>query len=227
MSDYENYFSARGVSADDYLNCKLPAYFNEILPPDKGANILDFGCGFGQTIRNLKNIGYENVRGYDIEPNAIQHCLQSGYDVFETLPRDQHFDLIIMSHVLEHFDKNKIISTLVTLREMLSPSGKLFLCVPNAQSNTGCYWAYEDFTHNLLFTSGSLLYVLRQAGFKSIVFIDPECLSGASLIMKLIRKLLLNLYKGHVWFWNMVTGSSFHKSSPQIFSYEIKVLAGD
>lgn len=42
--------------------------------------------------------------------------------------------------------------------------------MPNAQSNTDCYWAYEDFTHYTLFIAGSLLYVLREAGFTNIEF---------------------------------------------------------
>ena len=38
------------------------------------------------------------------------------------------------------------------------------------QLNTDCYWAYEDFTHYTLFIAGSLLYVLREAGFTNIEF---------------------------------------------------------
>ncbi len=50
--------------------------------------------------------------------------------------------------------------------------------MPNAQSHTGCYWAYEDFTHNTLFTAGSLLYVLKMAGFAHIEIIDKDALVG-------------------------------------------------
>lgn len=227
MQDYENYFSARGVSPDCYSNYELPFYFHEILPPEKTVRILDFGCGFGQSMSALKNMGYVNVQGCDIELDAIQYCRQSGHVVYDELPSDQRFDLIIMNHVLEHVDKSKIIPTLFGLKEKLNDNGKIFICVPNAQSNTGCYWAYEDFTHNLLFTSGSLYYVLRQAGYKSIIVIDPECLAGMRPIKKLIRKTLLILYRKNLWFWNWVTGSAFHKPSQQIFSYEIKVLAGN
>lgn len=55
---------------------------------------------------------------------------------------------------------------------LLTDKGQVFIRVPNAQSNIGCYWAYEDFTHNLLFTAGSLLFVLCSAGFENIKLID-------------------------------------------------------
>lgn len=51
-----------------------------------------------------------------------------------------------MSHVLEHVEKPLIISTLFTSRKHLfkQQNGALLVKVPNAQSNTGCYCAFED-----------------------------------------------------------------------------------
>lgn len=50
------YFEARGVDSEMYADTKLPAYYKEVLeslPAD--ARILDFGCGFGQTLNAIKN----------------------------------------------------------------------------------------------------------------------------------------------------------------------------
>jgi hypothetical protein len=101
----------------------------------------------------------------------------------------------------------------------------VIITVPNAQSNTGAYWAYEDFTHEYLFTSGSIYYVLTLAGFRQIEFIDIDCTEGLPIIKKLVRKILLKMYKAKVHFYNKITCSSFHKQSPEIYSFEIKVLA--
>lgn len=80
-----------------------------------------------------------------------------------------------MSHVLEHLPKDMIIPVLQKIRDsLLNKDGELCIMVPNAMSNTNCYWAYEDFTHNTLFTPGSLLFVLREAGFSDITFLDPD-----------------------------------------------------
>jgi len=50
-----DYFSARGVSGAMYENAPLPYYFKEIIESlPQGARILDFGCGFGQTLRAIQ-----------------------------------------------------------------------------------------------------------------------------------------------------------------------------
>jgi hypothetical protein len=97
--------------------------------------------------------------------------------------------------------------------------------VPNAQSNTGAYWAYEDFTHHTLFTTGSIYYVLKSAGFDSIEFLDPQGTSNSGFAIKIIKRLFLKVYKLKKLFWNKVTSSSYHEPSPEIFTYELKVLA--
>jgi hypothetical protein len=67
--------------------------------------------------------------------------------------------------------------------------------------------------------------VLKAAGFENIKFIDPDCTEGLSLAKKIVRKLLLALYKINKQFWNRATSSSFHRPSLQVFSFELKVLA--
>lgn len=69
---------------------------------------------------------------------------------------------------------------------MLADNGIIFISVPNAQSHTGCYWAYEDFTHSYLFTAGSLEYVLRAAGFSNVHIVDADCTTGCSLKRKIL-----------------------------------------
>ena len=139
---------------------------------------------------------------------------------------DFKFDVIILTHIIEHIQKSKIITTLTFIKnEFLSENGKLLIAVPNAQSNTDCYWAYEDWTHTTLFTSGSIYYVLKAAGFDKIEFLDIDCTLGSSKIKSTVRKFFLMLYASNKKFWNKITHSAFHQQSPQIFSYEIKVKA--
>ena len=130
-----------------------------------------------------------------------------------------------MSHVLEHFPKEQVIPQLVKLKGLLKPSGALIVMVPNAQSHTGAYWAYEDFTHFLLFTSGSIYYVLRAAGFNEVEFLDVDCTIGMAGWKRTIKQILLKCYVLNYRFWNRVTTSSTHEPSPLIFSYEIRAIA--
>lgn len=131
-----------------------------------------------------------------------------------------------MTHVLEHIKKDDIIDTLSLIKGKLLKKGSLiFISVPNAQSNTGCYWAYEDFTHTTLFTAGSLLYALRSAGFSKIEIIDPYGIEKFNSIVRVLKFILLQVYILNKEFWNKVTSSSYHKQSPKVFSFEIKAVA--
>ncbi len=231
--NHNEYFSYCNIVSSDYKNYQLQDYLRSVLPIDKKARIIDIGCGLGQTLIALKKLGYNNVRGIDISTYAVEQCKAKGLDV--TLSpniisfcrkRKKKYDFIVMSHVLEHVAKNEIIDTLKVIRsKILSDDGLLCIMVPNAQSNTGCYWAYEDFTHSLLFTSGSLFYVLKSAGFSNIKFLDIDGLQGHDFFRKMVKSVLLKYYKIKSNFWNKVTISSYHVQSPQIFTFEIKAIA--
>ena len=192
--------------------------------------VLDVGCGYCQFLRALQSRGLRLLRGIDVEANAVAYGRQLGLQVDECTvgdflgaPGTDRYDLIMMSHVLEHLPKDQVIETLRGLRALLRPGGTLIVCVPNAQSNTGAYWAYEDFTHTTLFTAGSLVYVARMAGFADIRFIDVDATAGSSLPRRTLRRLLLAAYRANRHFWNKVTASAYHAPSPEIYSYEIKV----
>jgi SAM-dependent methyltransferase len=222
-----NYFDYRNVDASFY-DTVVPHWIKFELE-SKDVTILDYGCGFGQTLLALRNEGYNNIYGVDIETNAINHCIQKDLNVKKLDLNDLQnpFDIIILTHVIEHCPKDQIINTLSCIRnEFLNTNGKLLLAVPNAQSNTGSYWAYEDWTHSTIFTSGSIYYVLKAAGFNSVEFLDIDCTLGTeSKIKKIIKKFLLKIYILNKIVWNKVTNSSYHEPSPQIFSYEIKCKA--
>lgn len=228
--DYTTYFSNRGLSAESYSVPSLPAYLRSILPDDKSIRILDFGCGFGQSLRALEALGYENLVGYDIAPDAIEYCRKVGLNVIdgrlgEVSEMGGEFDLIVCSHVLEHLEKTQVIPKLKDLQSLLRLNGQIFVAVPNAQSNTGCYWRYEDFTHHTLFTAGSLIYVLQRAGFRNVHLHDIDCLEGTHGLKRLAKSFFLWIYRRNFEFWNRVTSSSFHRPSPIVNSYEVKALA--
>jgi predicted TPR repeat methyltransferase len=230
---YDDYFNNRNISKNNYTDSPLQKYLMQVLPNDKMIKILDIGCGLGQTLNALKNNGYNNIKGIDISADAIAQCRSNGHDVdlisdiisFCKNNRNK-FDFIIMSHVLEHIPKHKIIDTLKVInKKILKREGLLCIMVPNAQSNTDCYWAYEDFTHTVLFTSGSIYYVLREAGFSKVKYLDINGLDETKIYYKIFKHILLKIYKANKRLWNRVTSSSYHEPSPQIYTYEIKVLA--
>jgi cyclopropane fatty-acyl-phospholipid synthase-like methyltransferase len=229
----DSYFKARNIEMASYSEYRMPLHIINNLPASKEAVILDIGCGLGQMLNQLKLKGYNNLLGVDISNESIEACVKLGINVElidDVISYSKNtktkFDFIVMSHVLEHIEKEKIIDTLKAIKENLLISGGVFLLmVPNAQSNTGCYWMYEDFTHHTLFTAGSLSYVLLASGFEEIEFVDPYCVSESSRIGKVIKMGLIKLYEMKNNFWNKVTSSSYHNPSPKIYSFELKVKA--
>lgn len=101
---------------------------------NKGANILDVGCGTGFLLGLLRAKGWEDGTGIDQSEAVVQygrerHGLElevgSIYD-FTGGP----FDLVTACHILEHL--SDVSAFLRRLRQLLTPSGLLYIEVPNA-----------------------------------------------------------------------------------------------
>lgn len=107
----------------------------------------------------------------------------------------------------------------------MKENSRLCVIVPNAQAETGCYWAYEDFTHMTMFTTGSLFYVLRASGFDSIDFINSDGYEDFPGIKSGFKKLLLRLFIANKHFWRKITLTQIHSPSPEIYTFEIRALA--
>tara|TARA_B100000282_G_C31662643_1_gene458253 strand:+ start:177 stop:881 length:705 start_codon:yes stop_codon:yes gene_type:complete len=228
---YNNYFKLRNINENFYKNYKVPNYILKIIKDNNIKKILDFGCGIGQLVKALKEKNIDIV-GMDNSDQAIQIGKKNGIDIIKVNNLDEEkenyknkFDLIIISHVLEHQKKNEMKVFLSNLKYMLKNEKYLLTIVPNAQSLTGVYWRYEDFTHEFLFTSGSLFYLLSENGFENIKFLDIYATSKLNYPLKIIRYLVIRIYELFHQMFLKITGNSYHSGSKNIFTYEIKCLS--
>jgi 2-polyprenyl-3-methyl-5-hydroxy-6-metoxy-1,4-benzoquinol methylase len=228
-----SYFSARRVVFDDYKNFKLPKYLINELPKDKMSKILDIVSGPGHFLKAFKELSYCNVQGIDIDTFAVENSKKDGLtvelitDLNDYLANDKEkYDFIIMNHLIEHLKKDEIIPILKMIYDnKLNKGGKLFIASPNAQSLIGAYWAYEDWTHNTIFTSGSLYFVLYLAGFRDIRFLDVYGLTSLKIYAKFIRYLALKFYEFYLKIRNRITINPYHPPSEMILTWEIKCIA--
>ena len=230
MNNY--YYKCRNYSFPSKLLPGTPRYLIPYIPKNKDAYILEIGCGEGKFIADcVVTHKRKNVIGIDISEESVSFCKKYNLPVFQedvfSFLNDTEikFDFIYMSHVLEHFSKDKTIPLLHLIHKKLSTNGKLFIVVPNAQSSVDSYWMYEDFTHDTLFTTGSLYYVLCEAGFDKIEFVDLDGFGKQKGWKIKMRKFFLKLYKQFKKFERWITNSYYHNPSPISYAWEIKVIA--
>lgn len=133
--------------------------------------IFDIGCNLGQSIevfRDCKVYGTE----YDIESIKYAeskglHILHGGIEQLEAL--EEKADLIILSHVLEHFSDLRY--ELNRISKLLAPNGYLYVSVP------GLYTWEERFlfqnAHNYQFNTKTLTYIMNCCGWDEL-YVDAQ-----------------------------------------------------
>ncbi|PIT93327.1 MAG: hypothetical protein COU06_00415 [Candidatus Harrisonbacteria bacterium CG10_big_fil_rev_8_21_14_0_10_38_8] len=134
--------------------------------------LLDVGCGSGSSMLTMKNLRW-NVVGIDFDKKAVKNARSNGLTVHEGWLTDQkfpdnHFDRIIMNHVIEHISDP--VALLAECHRILKPGGVLVAITPNASS--WGHYHYRKFWRGLevprhirMFTSNSLICIGQKAGF--------------------------------------------------------------
>ena len=106
---------------------------------------LDIGCGQGGLLEALWDQGFRMVSGMDPDPECCRMAQIRGLSVFQgSLPCElpNQYDLIILSHVLEHIpDPSAALKSVVT---GLSDGGTVYVEVPDASR----YWTYDAPNHD-------------------------------------------------------------------------------
>jgi 2-polyprenyl-3-methyl-5-hydroxy-6-metoxy-1,4-benzoquinol methylase len=161
-----DYMNNRWTSSDDYVNIKSDKSkkrvekYCEIIknirkPEDK--NILDFGCGNGHFLMEMKN-SFDFVCGIEESDTAVEINKINKISVFNSISEtNKIFDIITMWDVIEHLYDLK--NTIKNILEHLSPNGKIIIETANYNTNK-----IYLLTHYWYFTVESVLKLFNLFG---------------------------------------------------------------
>ncbi len=149
---------------------------SHLLPTDRKAPILDFGCGMGHFLLYLKDRGYVRAEGVDVSRSQIDYCHSIGLENarFAADPISflkscsNRYQRVFSLDVFEHLPKDQLIPTLRAIHSAMTSGAEFIMRVPNIAAAIGPWTRYQDFTHELSYTDRSARQVLEDAGFGAI-----------------------------------------------------------
>jgi 2-polyprenyl-3-methyl-5-hydroxy-6-metoxy-1,4-benzoquinol methylase len=134
-----------------------------------GGRVLEIGCGLGLVGGRLKSQG---AQVWAVEPDPEQAAYARdhfGLTVFtgrfeEAVLPDAPFDLILASHVIEHFPEP--LAFLRQVRIYAHPETRLFLETPNILAPKVSFRRLFSPAHNFYFAPRTLSWLLTKAGWQ-------------------------------------------------------------
>lgn len=97
--------------------------------------VLDYGCGNGNLLRKLSDLGISNAIGYDLDPKACSCAVDQGlqaFSTFDSIGRNGPYDYIFLNHVVEHLPHPA--DEISALISYVKPNGKVIIRTPNSNS---------------------------------------------------------------------------------------------
>lgn len=135
------------------------------------SNILEIGCASGALLEILRGKGH-SVRGIEPSEQLAEVCKNKGINVYKGLfedfnSKDELYDVIIMFHVLEHFESPMLV--MKKIKGILKQGGKVIFEVPDIWQMWGDPHTGEDYAfteaHPVTFSEKTLKILSMKTGF--------------------------------------------------------------
>lgn len=245
-SDYDVYY--QGGGADQIVfsgdgepprrRCEVLADSLCRLLSRPSGRLADIGCGNGAFLHAVKNKAPAwQLNGVEISPGCLS-ALQTFNGLEKVGPSlkalDGEFDLVSLIHCLEHVADP--LSSLIEIKERLSPDGRLFIQCPDFRENPYDLVIADHLNH---FSAASLAHLLGRAGFavesmtKGLVKREISCIALAARQTERRRKLTAEVTASAALAWLAETSLRFRSDETAgpffIFGTSIAAawLAGD
>ena len=160
---YANRFNSEGEQRQDIWEVLCSDFFQKWVPSD--ATVLDIAAGHCEFINN---ISAGRRIAVDLNPDVLvragegveAHVGRS--DAMSMIP-DGSVDRAFISNFFEHIPREVITSTLLEVRRVLRPDGKLMVLQPNVRYCARDYWMFFD--HITPVDDRALAEAFRATGF--------------------------------------------------------------
>jgi SAM-dependent methyltransferase len=208
---YRNRFAQQGEMRGDLWSVLCRDYFQRWVP--ETSTVLDVAAGHCEFINNI-------VAGrklaVDLNPDLVN---RAGADVEATVSRsdamdhvpDHSVDRVFISNFFEHVPREVILSTLVEVRRVLRPDGKLLVLQPNVRYCAKDYWMFFD--HITPVDDRALVEAFAAAGFDVELNI-PRFLPYTTKSRLPSGPRLVSLYLKSPWAWRLLGGQAFMVGVP-------------
>ncbi len=163
-----------GTHSIDFRSLSQIALITNFLELDESRAILEIGSGKGDFYIALKNLGI-NSKYITFEPQKeaqqkLRHLgietINKSFEPDDLAEREEQYDLIVMSHSLEHFHPDYVEKTISAINRMLKPGGYFFCEVPNADLSQYPNAGERVVPHLTFFSTRSLNHLLSRNNFK-------------------------------------------------------------
>ncbi|WDE95976.1 class I SAM-dependent methyltransferase [Lentisphaera profundi] len=143
-------------------------------------DVLEIGAGTGGGLMPLHENGYKCV-GCDYGEDFLDYGLSKGLNLkvgsYEQFIGKKKFDLVILSHVFEHFIKPK--EEIKKIKKLLAPNGLLLIEVPGLLnikiSYRGNFLEFLQGAHPYHYTKNLLHYLVVNSGFQILSEDEGVC----------------------------------------------------
>ena len=209
---YRNRFSGESEQRQDIWRVLCAHFFQRWVPED--AVVLDLAAGHCEFVNNIRAGRRIAV---DLNPDVRLHAapgVQAEVLRSDDLAgiEERSVDVVFVSNFFEHITREAILATLVEVRRVLRPGGRLLVLQPNVRYCARNYWQFFD--HITPVDDRALCEALEATGYDVILDI-PRFLPYTTKSRLPNGPALVKLYLRVPLAWRVLGAQAFLVATPK------------